>query len=392
MTTTTPPTSDEPASRLVASARRSGVSAPVQTRPRSDGVGGRLSSRIVRVRALSGASGTPRSSAASAAIWPGPMALVTIATVSFRNGRDRVSVSAAASRSAIRSTRITPARRSAALNVRSAWPDGSDRRAPARMATTGRRRAAARAADKKARRLRMLRMSSRMAPVPGSRASQSSVMANPISAAPPSPTIWLNPTPLGGAQSNTVRHSAADCDTSATRPGCAAMGPAVAFSPMAGTMSPNAAGPITRTCAAMAAAARLGAGVKQMAAFVPSRPSAAIDGATSSGAVVMSARSGGFGRPSTVSAAVMTPVKPPSRRLASVSWPSNVPAPTTPTERGRNSCSGRNRPFPIGDAISGPPYLADPSTASHGRDDAAGQSEFPRRSGNDGSTPVDRGR
>ena len=111
----------------------------------------------------------PLASAASAAIRPGPIALVTIANPSARGAGPRVSVSSAASMSSNRATVSTPTRLSAASNTSSARPDGSSKRLPARKATTGRSRAAARAAERKARGSRTRRMSSRIGPVALSR-------------------------------------------------------------------------------------------------------------------------------------------------------------------------------------------------------------------------------
>ncbi len=89
------------------------------------------------VSGASTARSMPSASAASAAIWPGPMALVTIASASPRAGGARVRVSIAASRSCRRETVSTPARARAASNTASARPVGSIRRLPARRATTG---------------------------------------------------------------------------------------------------------------------------------------------------------------------------------------------------------------------------------------------------------------
>ena len=217
-----------------------GESAATWTKSPSAKAPGRRWRRTVRVSAASTARRSPLRSAASAASWPGPMALLTMARVSPRAGRARVRVSAAASRSSSPGTASTPQRRSAAASAASASPLGSSSRPPARMATTGRSRAAARAAERKWRRSLMRRMSSRMAPVPGSRDSQSSTTPKPMSTLPPMPTMWLKPTPFGSAQSSTARQSAADCDTSAILPGRGGRWPRVAFSPIAGTATPKA--------------------------------------------------------------------------------------------------------------------------------------------------------
>ncbi len=103
-----------------------------------------------------------------------------------RTGLARDKVSAAASMSSSRSTNSTPARRSAASNDRSAPPQSSSRR-PGRIATTGRSRAAARAADRNWRWFLMRRMSSRIAPVRESRDTQSSVIEKPMPAFAPIP-------------------------------------------------------------------------------------------------------------------------------------------------------------------------------------------------------------
>ena len=193
--------------------------------------------------AASSASCRPSRRAASAASWAGPMALPMIASASPRAGRLRVSVSAAASRSSSAGTLSTPQRRRAATKVASASPVGSMQQAAGPSATIGRSRAAARAVERNARRSLMRRTSSRMAPVPGSRDSQSSTMPKPISSLPPMPTMWLKPTPFGSAQSSTARHSAADCETSATFPARGRTCAREAFSPMAGTAMPNEPGP-----------------------------------------------------------------------------------------------------------------------------------------------------
>ena len=210
-------------------------------------------------------------------IRPALIALVTMLSASPRAGRARARVSAAASRSSRLVTHSTPARRSAASKARSAAPLGSASRLPGRIATTGRSRDAARAADRKARRSRNCLMSSRIAPVPGSRDSQSSTRPKPISARPPMPTIWLNPTPFGCAQSSTVRHSDADCDTSPSRPAGTGRCAREAFSPMPGTAMPNDSGPSTRTPARRAGSDRPSAAHRTMAANVPWRPAPAGD-------------------------------------------------------------------------------------------------------------------
>ena len=86
-------------------------------------------------------------------------------------------------------------------------------------------------------------MSSRMAPVPGSRDSQSRAIPKPISALPPMPITWLKPTPFGSAQSSTARHSAADCEMSDILPGCGCRCAVEALRPSAGTMMPKDEGP-----------------------------------------------------------------------------------------------------------------------------------------------------
>ena len=112
--------------------------------------------------------------------------------------RTRASVSAAASRSSSPDTRSTPARRSAASITASPRPEPSASRPPARSATTGRVRATARAAEMKARRFRMRRMSRSTTPASASRAIQSSAVAKPTLALPPTPITWLKPRPSAG--------------------------------------------------------------------------------------------------------------------------------------------------------------------------------------------------
>ena len=107
------------------------------------------------------------------------MALVTTAIASPRSGRARLTASAAARNVSIWRTSSTPARASAASNTASDRPDGSSSRLPGCSATTGRWRAAARAAEMKARRSRTRRMSSRISRVCGSRDSTSSTAPNP---------------------------------------------------------------------------------------------------------------------------------------------------------------------------------------------------------------------
>ena len=226
-TTRTAPTSGAAAADVARSASRSDASGATWTIS---------SSASAPCRAVgSCARRSPSRSAASAAIPPALIALVTIAKASPRPRRARARVSAAASKSSRRVTQSTPARLSAASNARSAPPLGSESRVPGRIATTGRSRDAARAAERNARRFFKCLMSSRIAPVPASRDSQSSTRPKPISALPPMPTMWLNPTPFGWAQSRTARHKAADCDTNPSRPAGGGRCAREAFSPIAGT-------------------------------------------------------------------------------------------------------------------------------------------------------------
>ncbi len=281
---------------------------------------GNASSSTWRVSGARLVSATPDASAASAAIWPGPIALLTMVRVSPRNAGARVSVSAAASMPSRPDTVSTPARVSAASNTASARPDGSSRRPPARMATTGRSRAAARAADRKARRLRMRRMSSRIGPTPGSRASTSRVCAKPTPALPPMPTMVLKPTPFGSAQSSTARHRAADCDTSATRPGRGARWDSVAFRCSAGQAMPNEPGPSTRTPVAACAASTSGARPSTRAAQMLAAASRASTGPIGSPSVAMMATSAA----GSVAPSGSTPGKPDWARLA-VTWSARRP-------------------------------------------------------------------
>ena len=58
---------------------------------------------------------------------------------------------------------------------------------------------------------------------------------------------WLKPTPFGPAQSSTARHSAVDCETSASRPLPGVRWAREALRPSPGTIRPNDPGPSTRT-------------------------------------------------------------------------------------------------------------------------------------------------
>ena len=334
-----PPVSFTPESMAAASATRVGSAAPVQTMPGSRGPSGMRRASRVRMVSSRSSRGMPASRAASAAIWAGPMALVAMARRSPRGGRARVRTSAAPRKSARPRTRRMPARRRAASKTASARPVGSVRRPPERMATTGRRRAAARAAEMKVRRSRMVRMSSRMAPVPGSRESQSSTRLNPVWALPPVPTTWLKPTPLGAAQSSTARQSAADCETRATLPGRTGRWAVEALRPIAGTMRPKEAGPRTRMPAAWAAASRFGAGVVQTATVVPAAAMAARAGATWWGTQARTARSWALAGMASGSAVVKVPWK--AAMLAAMARPVGVSAPTRRTLLGVKRASGR---------------------------------------------------
>ena len=104
------------------------------------------------------------------------------------------------------------------------------------------------------------------------------------------PTIWLKPTPFGCAQSSTVRHSDADCDTSPIRPAGGGRCAREAFSPMPGTAMPNDSGPSTRTPARRAGSDRPSAPQTTTAAKVPLAASAGSRSGV--GGVAMTARSG----------------------------------------------------------------------------------------------------
>ncbi len=116
-----------------------------------------------------------------------------------------------------------------------------------------------------------------------------------MSALPPTPTTWLKPTPFGSAQSSTARHSAADCETSATRPGCGWRCALDALRPSAGTTIPKEDGPSTRTPDARPASRRPDAGARQTAAKVPRAASAPNAPATPSGSVAITPRLGATG-------------------------------------------------------------------------------------------------
>ena len=109
------------------------------------------------------------------------------------------------------------------------------------------------------------------------------------------PTIWLNPTPFGSAQSSTARLSAADCDTSAILPGRGVRWARVAFSPISGTATPNEPGPSARTPEARAASRNASVRQITVAACVPFRASAAKVGSTGMVSSHSTARSGATG-------------------------------------------------------------------------------------------------
>ena len=181
--------------------------------------------------------------------------------------------------------------------------------------------------------------------MPGSRASQSSTRPKPISARRPMPTIWLKPTPFGCAQSSTVRHSDADCDTSPIRPAGGGRCAREAFSPMPGTAMPNDSGPSTRTPARRAGSDRPSAPQTTTAAKVPLAASAGSRSGV--GGVAMTARSGADDSAATlsgVSAANTAPLKPPDRRLAITCPPTSDAAPITTIESGRNRRAALKRP------------------------------------------------
>ena len=294
---------------------------------------------------MSVASCSPLRSTASAAIRPAVMVFVTMLSASLRTGRARARISAAASRSSRLVTHRTPARRSPASKARSTAPLGSATEPPARIATTGRSRDAARAADRNERRFRSCLISIRIAPVPGSRDSQSSTCPKPMSARPPMPTIWLKPTPFGPAQSTTARHSDADCETSPIRPAGGTRCAREAFSPMEGTAMPNEPGPSTRTPLRNSGSVRPSASQRTTAASVPLAASARrIWG---DGGVAMTARSaadGSASMSSAVSACSTPPLKPPARRFAVTCAPTSDPPPMTAIESGRNRQTGLKRP------------------------------------------------
>ena len=294
---------------------------------------------------MSDANRSPSRSAASAAMRPAAIALVTMLSVSLRTGRTRASISAATRRSSRLVTHNTPARRSAASKARSAAPLGSASRPPGRIATTGRSRDAARAAERKARRSRNSLISSRIAPVPGSRDSQSSTSPKPMSERRPMPTMWLKPTPLGCAQSSTVRHSEADCDTTPIRPAGGGRCAREAFNPMPGTAMPKDSGPSTRTPPRRDGSERSSASHRTTQANVPLAASARRS--SGDGGVAMTARSAAersAAISSVVSAAATSPAKPLARRFA-ITWPPRFEAaPITTIESGRNRRAALKRP------------------------------------------------
>ena len=178
----------------------------------------------------------------------------------------------------------------------SARPLASPRRPPARMAMTGRVRAVARAAEMKARRFRTRRRSSSTAPVPASRASQSSAAAKPITALPPMPMTWLKPSRSAAAQSSTARARAADWVTSASRPGAGVRCASVALSPIPGTASPKLPWPSARTPVRRESSASSAAGPGTTAARQPRAASAAMAGPSAASGTARTARSGASGR------------------------------------------------------------------------------------------------
>ena len=147
--------------------------------------GGRDRCSIGQAASGISASRPPRRRAESVAIWPVARPLDTTAIRSAsaplrsEETRTRDSVSAAARSSARSATRSTPARRSAASITASAPPSASRAALPGRIATTGRVRAVALAAEMNCRRFLIRRRSSSTALVAASRASQSSAPAKP---------------------------------------------------------------------------------------------------------------------------------------------------------------------------------------------------------------------
>ena len=224
------------------------------------------------------------------------------------------------------------------------------------MATTGRSRAAARAAERNVRRPRIRRISSRMGPTPASRDRKSSVCPNPAPALPPMPTIWLNPTPFGSAQSSTARHRAADCDTSATRPGRGGRCDRVAFNCNPGAAMPNDPGPSTCTPVAAEAAAMSGASPSATAAKMPRLASAASAGPTGSPSLVRMARSAaanaaGSGptldaarEPAVAQIGQHLPREPPSCPARPRTPGGRAFQPRSGRERGGGAACGRDRP------------------------------------------------
>jgi hypothetical protein len=209
---------------------------------------------------------------------------------------------------------------------------------------------------------RTLSAYSRMASVPGSAANQSSRSPKSTSLPSPRDTKLEKPIRRERAQSSTAVTSAPDCATKASRPGSAATGAKLAFSPTAGASSPTQLGPRIRSRWGRAASSIAwrklrppGEGASSpalstTAALHPCAPStptmagtvaAGVQITASSGACGRSATLRATGRPSSSSYFGLTgqigPLKPPLARFDSTvapTLPDRAEAPITATDRG----------------------------------------------------------
>ncbi len=281
------------------------------------------------------------------------MPLATTATRSPEPGRARLRarVSAAATHSSKPETCSTPARRSTA-SVAAKAPSC---RSPGRSATTGRWRAAARAAETNSRRSLMRRTSSITQAVPASRASQSRPRAKPMSSLAPRPRMAEKPRPSAAAQSTAARATAADWASRASEPAGIGRCESVALRPMPGMATPKARSPSTRTPASRAMSRSPGTGPGTMAAKQPRPRTRASAAGNRSGGKASTARSGrgpGGAKPS-IPSPVSCPRNPPARRLRATTRASG-----SALSPRRRTLSGRKR------AASANPLRGRPSKAS----------------------------